>query len=340
MVADGKIVLLTNYRATTLNSMSNNKYRVFIDGAVGTTGLQIADRLQNHPSVALVEIDAEVRKDADKKKALMTSVDLTFLCLPDAAAIEAAKLASDAGCRVIDASSAHRCAEGWVYGLPELNRGQRDDIANARFVANPGCYSTAALLLIRPLIQANILSADSPVHITGYSGYSGGGNQMINSYQGDNAPSGCALYGLDFKHKHIPEIAKWTGLTIRPSFTPCIVNSLQGMLVTIALHRSLLNCEVTELRSRYMDYYAHEQFVNVNETMQEPGGNFQTIEGLGNSNQCQLSVHCNAEYGQALLVAKLDNLGKGASGAAVQNMNIMLGLPEEIGVSLVKGIKG
>jgi len=312
----------------------SKSYRVFIDGQAGTTGLQIADRLKNHDGVTVVEIDPADRKDAEKKKQLMASVDLTFLCLPDDAAIEAAAMAKEVGCRVIDASTAHRTKDGWVYGMAELAPGQRDKIAAAQCVANPGCYPTGALLTAAPLLRAGVLAPNTQMHFTGYSGYSGGGNQMIDAYENQGEASACALYGLNFSHKHVPEIFKWSGLTQRPSFIPSVVNVAQGMFVTTMIYRDQLTCDFDQVANILRDAYKNESCVVWNEDSLNFDGRFQFIEGLANTNLCEISMFANAEHGQALLVAKLDNLGKGASGAAVQNMNIMLDLPEDQGINL------
>jgi len=310
------------------------KFNIFIDGQVGTTGLQIYDRLKHHEAVHILEIDPDDRKNSAAKKKLMQAADVTFLCLPDEAARDAAQLAIEAEARVIDASSAHRCQTGWVYGLPELQAKQREQIANGQLIANPGCYPTGALLLLKPLIANGALKADAALHINGFSGYSGGGKALIEAYENASNPSAFGLYGLDFQHKHLPEIEMWSGLTTRPSFTPSVVNTYQGMLVSIAINPELLNSSIASLGTILADYYADEPFVRYQASDYPPAEKFLYIEGLADTNYCDLRLYRSEANDQALLIAKLDNLGKGASGAAVQNMNIMLGLPEDLGVTL------
>ncbi len=310
------------------------KHNIFIDGQSGTTGLQIYDRLKNHQYINLLEVAPEDRKNPAVKKQLMESADLTFFCLPDDAAREAAAIAKETNSRIIDASSAHRCSDDWVYGLPELEKGQRERIKNAQLVANPGCYATGALLLLKPLLHAGILDADTAIHVYGLSGYSGGGKSLIETYQTGNNPSGFAMYGLDFNHKHIPEITKWSGLASRPTFFPGVVNTYQGMLVLISLNDSELADKELSVAQTVSAYYAHEEFIRCEKASTPPKGTFTHVEGLEKTNYCDLSIYESEEHGQTLLMAKLDNLGKGASGAAVQNMNIMLGLPESLGVNI------
>ncbi|TBU94769.1 N-acetyl-gamma-glutamyl-phosphate reductase [Phytopseudomonas dryadis] len=308
------------------------KYQIFIDGQAGTTGLQIRQRLASHPQIEVVTIDHDKRRDQDAKRELMSSVDVTVLCLPDDAARETATQARAAGCRVLDASSAHRTADGWVFGLAELARGQREAIASASAVSNPGCYATGAILLLRPLIAAGLLSADRDLSINAVSGYTGGGTKMVERYQQDDAPV-YAAYGLGFDHKHIPEIQHWSGLQARPIFQPAVGSYDQGMLVMIPLQGS----NGAALQQALSDYYQGEQFVQVLPYNEIPADSapFVTPHGLNGSNRAELQVYGSASGQQALLVAKLDNLGKGASGAAVQNLNIMLGLEEGLCTQIV-----
>ena len=301
------------------------KYQIFIDGQAGTTGLQIRQRLANHPHIEVLTIDHEKRRDADAKRELMRSVDITVLCLPDDAAKETAIRARETGCRVLDASSAHRTAEGWVFGMPELAKGQREAIAQASAVSNPGCYATGAILLLRPLIAAGLLDSDRDLSINAISGYTGGGTKMVERYQQADAPV-YAAYGLGFDHKHIAEIQHWSCLKARPIFQPAVGSYDQGMLVMIPLPRG----KGAELHRALNDYYQGEQFVQVQPYNETPSQStpFVTPHGLSGSNRAELQVYGNADGSQALLLARLDNLGKGASGAAVQNLNIMLGLDE------------
>lgn len=308
----------------------SQRYRVFIDGQAGTTGLQIQQRLVNHPQIDMLNIDEAQRKDARARQALMKQADVTILCLPDAAAREAVALADEVGARVLDASSAHRVAEGWVYGLAELAADQREKIRAASHVSNPGCYATGAIALLAPLTQAGVLQADRPLAINAVSGYSGGGKQMIEKYQ--QAGTGYAAYGLGFDHKHLKEIQAWSGLSSRPIFQPAVGDYAQGMLVFIPLN----DVDGEPLQQALAQFYAAQPFIKVHELNQLDADSAPYLlpEALNNTNNMELFVFSHAEQRQSILVARLDNLGKGASGAAVQNLNIMLGLNEETCVNL------
>jgi N-acetyl-gamma-glutamyl-phosphate reductase len=311
-------------------------FKIFIDGEAGTTGLRIHARLKARRDLELVSIDPARRKDAGARAQMLNSADLVILCLPDDAAREAVSLIENPKARVIDASTAHRTAPGWVFGFPEFEPGQRAAVAGAARVSNPGCYSTGAIALLRPLVRAGLVPADWPVTINAVSGYSGGGKAMIAEFEDAAAANFTKvpyrIYATGLEHKHVPEIQAHAGLSHRPLFAPAVGRYAQGMIVEVPLQLWALPGapSLEQLHTALADAYAGERFVKVASLAEAAGIKTLDPEGLNGTNRMKLFVFGGGQ--QARLVALLDNLGKGASGAAVQSLNLMLGLDEGAGL--------
>ena len=312
------------------------KYKIYVDGSEGTTGLKINERLERRNDIEILRIDHEKRKDINERKKYINDADIVFLCLPDAAAKEAVTLAENPGTKIIDASTAHRVNPYWAYGLPELSIGHREKIQNSKRVAVPGCYATGFISIVHPLVAGNILPKDYPVTCHALSGYSGGGKKLIAQYESPEGHSfdSPQLYALGLSHKHIPEMAVISGLDHQPIFSPIVCSYFKGMSVCVPLYRTLLSGKpsMERIHEFFTYYYSNEKFIKVMPfgTEKEFPNSFLGATRVNDTNYLEIYVTGNEE--QIMLVSVLDNLGKGSSGAAIQNMNILLGFDEDTGL--------
>ncbi|MBQ7294915.1 MAG: N-acetyl-gamma-glutamyl-phosphate reductase [Clostridia bacterium] len=302
-----------------------NKIKVFIDGQAGTTGLQLKSKLVKHPGVTLLQIDEDKRKDTAERQRLMNDSDVVFLCLPDAAAIEAVKLVTNPHTVIIDASTAHRVADGWTYGFPELSDKHFEAIKNAKRIANPGCHATGFISIVYPLVSVGIMPSAYPVTAHSITGYSGGGNKMIADYEDPDREEEIGTprqYGLSQTHKHLPEMKKVTGLDTEPVFNPIVSDYYCGMAVSVPLYTSLLNKKMSaeKLYAFFSDYYKNSEFISVHKA---PESGFLSPIGLEGTNKMEIHICGNAD--RVTITSVFDNLGKGASSAAIENMNIAMG---------------
>jgi len=311
---------------------------VFIDGEVGTTGLQIRERLENRADLSFLRLDESERKDLKRRGDMLNGADIVILCLPDDAARDAVAMIENTAVRVIDASSAHRIADGWVYGMPEYDPGQPEKIAAAKRVTNPGCYALTAVSILHPLVAGGVIPVLHPITINAISGYSGGGKQMIADFEdpenGAYAKTPFRVYGLGLAHKHVPEITTWSGLGHVPLLVPSVGPFRQGMIVQVPLQLWALPGKVTpsDVHEALADHYAGQRFVKVKSLSETAAMSGLEPEGLNGTNELHLHVFGNAATGQAVVMGLIDNLGKGASGQAVQNLNLMLGVAPDTGL--------
>ena len=304
-------------------------FSIFVDGAVGTTGLEIHQRLSSHAELSLIVLDEAQRKNASARKEALNDADIVILCLPDDAAREAVSLIENTATRVIDASTAHRTAAGWTYGFPEVSG--RDAVANAMRVSNPGCYSTGFIALVAPLVSAGLIATDWPLTVNAVSGYSGGGKAMIKEFEDRETETAWRTYALSLAHKHVPEMQKWCSLKYAPLFAPSVASVHRGMIVDIPLMTGAMpnHPSVSAIRDALGAHYAGSPIVRVVADFDEANLN---IEHAANTDRLDLFVFANSDDTQVRLVAALDNLGKGAAGAAVQSLNLMVGLDETAGL--------
>ena len=299
--------------------------KIFVDGEEGTTGLEIIDRLKNLPNIEILQIESKLRKVSEARKVLLNKADIAILCLPDKAAEEAVSLVDNSHTRIIDASTRHRVSEGWTYGFPEYKEGHEETIRNSRFISNPGCYAIAAIAILYPLIDKNILPRNWPICISGLSGYSGGGKSLINRFTSAPTNLNAYDYALDLEHKHLPEITKWGKLEGPPVFLPCVGNFYRGMLVRVPISLGLIPSKPSknDVVECYRQHYKNRDQIELSES-----GNDLTIteinpEGLNGTNRLKMHVLSNSSENNAVVVAQLDNLGKGASGQVIETIKLL-----------------
>ena len=306
--------------------------KVFIDGSYGTTGLQIYDRIRDRDDLELITISEELKKDMERKAECINSADIAFFCLPDAASVESLTLVSNPDTVIIDTSTAHRTLDDWTYGFAEIN-GQRERISKSKRIANPGCHASGFISLIQPLVQAGFLNADAKLSCFSLTGYSGGGKKMVADYEnGDNASALQAprMYGLSQNHKHLPEMKKVCGLSTTPVFCPVVSSFYSGMESIVPIFKDDLSVGIEELKEYYKEYYQGQKLVSFVDDSDENG--FMSSGALSGYDNMEISVYGNED--RILLVSRFDNLGKGASGSAIQNMNIVLGIDETTGLKI------
>ncbi len=312
--------------------------KIFIDGAVGTTGLEIRERLLGRKDLEVLSISEESRKDTESRKRILNQSDIVILCLPDEAAREAVSFIENEETRVIDASTAHRTQNGWVYGFTECSEHQSELINTAKRVANPGCYAIGSISIIRPLLEAGVLPSDWPLSINAISGYSGGGKSLIQDFEEPKnigaSETNFFAYGLDLKHKHIPEIMRWSGLSVAPIFLPSVGRFRQGMLVQVPIPMWALpkQLKTADIQNLYEEYYSGCHFIQVSPLINSISSERINPEELNGTNSLRINVFGNDNSDQLVVNAILDNLGKGASGQVVQNLNLMIGVPETVGL--------
>ena len=337
MIIKNVCLFLTDIRKGEIWKMEHKKTKIFIDGSEGTTGLRIYERFEKREDIELISIASELRKDVEERKRLINASDITFLCLPDAAARESVSLVENPKVRVIDTSTAHRTEAGWAYGFPELSKAHEEAVRNGKRVAVPGCHATGFISLVYPLIAGGLLAADYPVTAFSLTGYSGGGKKMIAEYEAESRHKDLAApreYALTQQHKHLKEMKKITGLSREPLFSPIVADYYSGMLVSVPLYTEFLKeyKSPQAMQGYFAEYYKDKKFIRVENGTEELYGGM--ISGVSLSGWDGLKIYITGNEERLVLSAQFDNLGKGASGAAIQCLNIMLGCEEEKGLNI------